>query len=360
VPTVQPARPRVPPDVARRLAALAAPRPDPAGDAATAGWTPRPVRPEPTGPVAADGRTNGCAAADDLATPHVLDQEDTTERPVGRVGPARPAGAGPARRAADHVGHVVPVGPGAVDPVRPAGEPPHALGARAPAAVAERWEPDVASALAQAAEHAPPPVPAARRVRWVPAWRTVGAAGLALALVAGGIVLRASTAPRGEPVAIAAPGVTATDGATSPTDADTDTAVVVHVVGAVGAPGVVHLDAGARVADALTAAGGSTPDADLGALNLARVVGDGEQLRVPLIGEAPAAQASAAAPDDALVDLNRADEAALQELPGVGPVLAGRIVEHRARSPFTSVDDLDDVAGIGPALMADLRPRVRV
>jgi competence protein ComEA len=198
----------------------------------------------------------------------------------------------------------------------------------------------------------------------VPAWRTVGAAGLVLALVAGGIALRASTAPRGEPVTIAAPGAssgsTPVDGATSPTDADTDTTVVVHVVGAVGAPGVVHLDAGARVADALTAAGGSTPDADLGALNLARVVGDGEQLRVPLIGEAPAAQASAAAPDDALVDLNRADEAALQELPGVGPVLAGRIVEHRARSPFTSVDDLDDVSGIGPALMADLRPRVRV
>ncbi|KSW28724.1 ComEA family DNA-binding protein, partial [Cellulomonas sp. B6] len=313
-------------DVARRLATLAAPRPDPAGDAATAGWTPRPAR---------------------------------TAAPVG---PVPPAGAAPTARAAHRVGRVGPRAPGSGDPRPEAGEPaPHATAGRAPAAVPERWDPDVASALALAAEHAPrAPVPVAPRVRWVPAWRTAGAAGLALALVAGGIVLRASTAPRGEPVAIAAPGVTATDGATSPTDADTDTTVVVHVVGAVGAPGVVHLDAGARVADALTAAGGSTPDADLGALNLARVVGDGEQLRVPLIGEAPAAQASAAAPDDALVDLNRADEAALQELPGVGPVLAGRIVEHRARSPFTSVDDLDDVAGIGPALMADLRPRVRV
>ncbi|WP_276209627.1 ComEA family DNA-binding protein [Cellulomonas iranensis] len=58
--------------------------------------------------------------------------------------------------------------------------------------------------------------------------------------------------------------------------------------------------------------------------------------------------------------MNRADATALQELPGVGPVLAGRIVEHRTRTPFTSVDELDDVPGIGPALMADLRARVRV
>ncbi|MBO3086813.1 ComEA family DNA-binding protein [Cellulomonas sp. zg-ZUI40] len=195
-------------------------------------------------------------------------------------------------------------------------------------------------------------------VRWAPGWRTAGAAVLVLALVAGGIVLRAASAPRGEPVAVPVPAVTragAGTGAGEPPDAPDQ--VVVHVVGAVARPGVVRLPLGARVSDAIDAVGGGTPDAGLAAVNLARVLADGEQLVVPLLG-APVPVPSALA--DGLVDLNTADAAALEELPGVGPVLAGRIVQRRTGRPFTSVDELDEVSGIGPALLADLLPRVRV
>ncbi|MBO3093835.1 ComEA family DNA-binding protein [Cellulomonas dongxiuzhuiae] len=199
------------------------------------------------------------------------------------------------------------------------------------------------------------------RVRWVPGWRTAGAAVLVLALVAGGIVLRAASAPRGEPVAVPVPAVTrsgtgADTGAGGPPDAPDQ--VVVHVVGAVARPGIVRLPLGARVSDAIDAVGGGTPDAGLAAVNLARVLTDGEQLVVPLLG-APVPVPSAALADG-LVDLNTADAAALEELPGVGPVLAGRIVQRRTERPFTSVDELDEVSGIGPALLADLLPRVRV
>ncbi|MBD7918118.1 ComEA family DNA-binding protein [Cellulomonas sp. Sa3CUA2] len=219
------------------------------------------------------------------------------------------------------------------------------------------WRPSVASALATAA--ASLPTPPATRVRWAPGWRTAGAAVLVLALVAGGIVLRAAATPRGEPVAVPVPMVTP-DGNGGGTGAgepsDTADQVVVHVVGAVRQPGVVRLALGARVSDAIDAAGGGTPDAGLAGVNLARVLADGEQLVVPVLG----ATVPAAAPTDGLLDLNTADAAALEELPGVGPVLAGRIVQRRTERPFTSVDELDEVSGIGPALLADLLPRVRV
>ncbi|ADG75121.1 Soluble ligand binding domain protein [Cellulomonas flavigena DSM 20109] len=179
---------------------------------------------------------------------------------------------------------------------------------------------------------------------------------LVLALVAGGIVLRAAGAPRGEPVTIPVPAPDATSRAAGGPAGEE--VVVVHVVGAVAAPGVVRLTLGARVADAVAAAGGSTPEADLGRVNLARVLTDGEQLVVPAAG-APASE-PAGAPTDGLVDLNSATEQELQELPGVGPVLAGRIVQRRTERPYAAVDELDEVAGIGPALLADLRPRVRV
>lgn len=197
-------------------------------------------------------------------------------------------------------------------------------------------------------------VPGAERFRWWPDWRTAAAAVVLLALVAGGIALRSASAPRGEPVAIPQP-------AASPTPTpDTATDVVVHVAGAVTAPGVVRLPLGSRVSDALDAVGGAGPEADLGAVNLARTVTDGEQVVVPVVGAPPVAGAAAAPPGDGLVDLNVADVATLETLPGVGPVLAARIVQHRGERPFSTVDELDEVPGIGPALMADLRPLVRV
>lgn len=157
--------------------------------------------------------------------------------------------------------------------------------------------------------------------------------------------------------------------ADDPAAAEGTAGVVVHVVGQVAAPGLVTVPADARVADALDAAGGATPEADLAALNLARTVTDGEQIVVPRPGEAvpapdaggPAAASGAGAAADGVVDLNSADAAALDALPGIGPVLAERIVAWREENgPFTSVDELGEVSGIGPAVLADVRDLVRV
>lgn len=154
----------------------------------------------------------------------------------------------------------------------------------------------------------------------------------------------------------------------------------VHVVGQVARPGVVALTAGARVADAVEAAGGLTADADTSRVNLARAVVDGEQLVVPRPGEAaptpvpPAAGpvAGAGSGDAAgaggsseagaeVIDLNAADVAGLDTLPGVGPVLAQRILDWRAENGrFSSVEELAEVSGIGDKVLAGLRPRVRV
>jgi competence protein ComEA len=157
--------------------------------------------------------------------------------------------------------------------------------------------------------------------------------------------------------------------------------LVVHVVGQVVRPGLVRLRPGARVADALTAAGGTRTGADVAALNLARLVVDGEQIRVPRPGESPAVGPGAGGAGGAgssgaggaggagtsgssggsngPVSLNAADAAALDTLPGVGPVLAQRIIDWRTEhGRFTSVDELGEVSGIGDKLMAQLRPKV--
>lgn len=174
-------------------------------------------------------------------------------------------------------------------------------------------------------------------------------------------------AARGSPSTAAAAG--------SPSSAGPGTAsagvggiVVVDVVGQVGRPGLVSLPAGSRVADAITAAGGATPEADVSLLNQARLVIDGEQIRVPRPGEviaaAPGAAGGGAAGGagggvGALVSLNSADLATLDGLPGVGPVLAQRILDWRSEhGRFTSVEELGEVSGIGDKLMSQLRPRV--
>ncbi|GMA25507.1 hypothetical protein GCM10025864_32660 [Luteimicrobium album] len=167
------------------------------------------------------------------------------------------------------------------------------------------------------------------------------------------------------------------DASAAPSGTGDGATILVHVVGAVRHPGLVHLASGARLEDAVEAAGGATSSARLDAVNLASVVADGQQVRVPRKGEtaAPAAasgasgdgsatgdgDASPAASSGTPVDLNTADAAALDALPGIGPVLAQRIVDHRTQNgPFTSVDQLDEVSGIGPALMGRLRDLVRV
>ncbi|MDJ0792034.1 MAG: ComEA family DNA-binding protein [Acidimicrobiia bacterium] len=131
--------------------------------------------------------------------------------------------------------------------------------------------------------------------------------------------------------------------------------VTAHVSGAVGDAGLVDLPAGSRIADAVAAAGGATAAADLGALNLAAAVRDGDHIVVPVRGAASAGGLT----DDGKIDLNRATAQALQALPGVGPVLAQRIVDHRqVHGPFDSVEDLLDVAGIGEAKLASMRDAI--
>lgn len=159
---------------------------------------------------------------------------------------------------------------------------------------------------------------------------------------------------------------------------------MVHVLGAVRRSGVVELPASSRVGDALERAGGATDDADLDRLNLARVLTDGERLYVPRVGQqgvpealGPVADGAAAGPTagagggggtagtgvegSAVVDLNTADQTALETLPGIGPGLAGRIIAWRdEHGRFTAVEDLLDVSGIGDVRFAELRDRVRV
>jgi competence protein ComEA len=146
--------------------------------------------------------------------------------------------------------------------------------------------------------------------------------------------------------------------------AETSATVVVSVVGQVTSPGLVTLPTGSRVADAIAAAGGLLPDADPASVNLAAVVADGEQLAVGLpatVVPEGGYPGSAGPGRGGLLDLNTAGVAELDALPGIGPVLAQRIVEYRSRQgPFRSVEELDDVPGIGPAIAAELADLVTV
>jgi len=220
-----------------------------------------------------------------------------------------------------------------------------------------------------------------------PAHRKTGSAGLArgvLIVCVVAVLLAVVLVWRGRPVAQNAPssvaglGVPVTAEATgdsapltsaSPTSA---TLMVVHVIGRVNRPGLVRLPVGSRVADAVAAAGGLLRRTDPATVNLARALVDGEQLDV---GAATAP--SAAGPDEgsssgpagsngsgpigALVNLNAATVEQLDGLPGVGPVLAQRIVDYRSQNGrFTAVTDLRQVSGIGDKKYSDLAPRVTV
>lgn len=175
----------------------------------------------------------------------------------------------------------------------------------------------------------------------------VGAIAVALAIVVA-VGAGAWYGSRGEPPASAE----AVGGVSYTTLAET---IVVHVSGAVESPGLVTVPSTARVADVIAAAGGADSGADLGGLNLASTVRDGDQVVVPVPGEASPVGGAASRG----IDLNRSSAAELEELPGVGPVLASRIVEFReANGPFSEIEDLLDVGGIGEAKLAAMRDAI--
>jgi competence protein ComEA len=138
--------------------------------------------------------------------------------------------------------------------------------------------------------------------------------------------------------------------------------LVVDVAGRVRRPGLVRLPAGSRVADALAAAGGTLPGVDLATINLARPVVDGEQILVGIAGAGggagpPGSTGAAAGP----LDLNAATLEQLEDLPGVGPVLAQKILDWRtAHGRFSTIDELREVGGIGDKKYGDIAPKVRV
>jgi len=206
---------------------------------------------------------------------------------------------------------------------------------------------------------------------------TLGPAQLALValLVAAGLAVTCWWVVRGDPRTVAAPTTpepvaglaspVASAGAdpTASTTASPAGTVTVDVAGKVRRPGIVVLDTGARVVDALKAAGGARPGVDLGSINLARVLVDGEQLLVgvpPVAGVAGAALPTSA-PGGALVNLNTATQVELESLPDVGPVTAEAILAWRTEhGGFTAVDELLEVDGIGDATLATIAPHVTV
>ncbi len=159
---------------------------------------------------------------------------------------------------------------------------------------------------------------------------------------------------------------------------------IVHVIGAVQEPGVVEIPAGARIFEAVDAAGGVSKDAALEGVNMAAPIHDGMLIWVPTRkeleeGAAPPAAESAGGPGSSsgsvagapggsgsgasgsggTINVNTADETQLQELSGIGPALAQRIIEHReSNGPFTSLEDLGAVRGIGPVILEDLSDKV--
>ena len=156
----------------------------------------------------------------------------------------------------------------------------------------------------------------------------------------------------------------ATSGSVSPSA--TPDVMIVDVAGAVRRPGVFEFDPGDRVIDAVERAGGALERADLTLLNLAAPLTDGQQILVPKKGEtasvAPVGTGTTGTgTTGAVVNVNTADEPTLETLNGVGPVLAAAIIQYRTEhGPFASVDQLDEVSGIGPATLEDLRSQVTV
>ncbi|HEC21611.1 MAG TPA: hypothetical protein ENI95_01700 [Chloroflexi bacterium] len=186
---------------------------------------------------------------------------------------------------------------------------------------------------------------------WLEGHRTLVLSAIGLLIVAGIAAFLIRWQPA-EPIVIEPPPPTSTPGP-----------IQVYVSGAVAHPDVYTLPSGAIVRDAVAAAGGANADADLDVLNLARPLSDGDHVYVPRVGEAPtpAPAGEPGAVASGPININTASEAELETLPGIGPVLAQRIVEYReANGPFATIEDIQKVAGIGPATFEDIRDLITV
>ena len=322
---------------------------------------------------------------------------------AGAPGPALASGAGAVGAAAGHPAGWVPAPPPGArrGPARPDAAPAELGGATGRHTGSGETRPGRHRAVRPSGGAIPAGL---RSARWHPRSRAVVAV-LAVAVVAGvwfavrvaaaaraaeptSVLARTAVTSRSIPAGFAtgADGGAAASSTGSATGSATGAAgagagaapgagrIVVHVVGEIARPGIVLLPQGARVIDAVTAAGGALPSADLERINLARAVADGEQVHVPAPGEQilPGAFGStigpvggqgvtggSAAAASGRVNLNTAGLAELDTLPGVGPVLAQRILDwRREHGRFTSVDELGEVSGIGERLLAQLADRV--
>ena len=177
---------------------------------------------------------------------------------------------------------------------------------------------------------------------------------MALGLVAAAILVGAGLGARGNPTPVES-------AASTSAAASSGVAVFpVYVSGWVATPGVVEMVEGAIVADAVAAAGGALEGALLDEVNLARPLVEGDHIQIPGPGQSVTATGGGEG-DDGLIALNQADASVLEDLPGVGPVLAERIVAHReANGPFDTVEDLLEVPGIGEAKLAAMRDSISV
>lgn len=180
---------------------------------------------------------------------------------------------------------------------------------------------------------------------------------LLLNLIIGGAVVVFLNRPAPEPIEI-------NPATPLPAPTPIPARIMVYVSGAVQSPGVYELPDGARVDDAVKAAGGPTADADLARINLAKRLRDEEQIYVPRVGETSlpvAPTGTTGGSSGGKVNINMATVAELETLPGIGPALAQRIVDYRtAHGPFSRIEDIKKVSGIGDKLFERIKDQITI
>ena len=181
--------------------------------------------------------------------------------------------------------------------------------------------------------------------------------GVIAGFILAGVLVFVSRAPAGSPIVLDA--------------APTEAPIAVHVIGAVARPGLYEFPTGARIQDAIDAAGGILAEASSESLNLAQLLEDGQQLDIPYkAGSAPVSTPGldlptsttpTADPNVELININTATLEELDTLPGIGQSTAQKIIDYRtANGPFANIEDLDNVSGIGPATMDAIRSLITV